>query len=182
MAKCWFTADLHLDHENIIKYCNRPFLDVQDMNYHLIDNWNQRVKKEDIVFHIGDFCYKETKHKAKDFIDQLNGQIIFIKGNHDTNNGVKTNILDLRLVFGKKNARDILLIHRPEEAGPGYFLVLSGHVHQLWKFQTIKFYDYSYDCCNVGVDMWSYYPITINEIMRAYSIWKKKDLNNLIED
>ena len=149
------------------------------MNYHLIDNWNQRVKEEDIVFHIGDFCFKETKHKATDFIDQLNGQIIFIKGNHDENNGVYTNIWDIRLVFGKKNARDFLLIHRPEEAGPGYFLVLCGHIHEKWKFNTIKFYEYEYDCCNVGVDVWSGFPITINEILKEYSIWKtsgKQDL------
>ena len=26
MQKLWFTADLHLGHGNIVKYCNRPFL------------------------------------------------------------------------------------------------------------------------------------------------------------
>jgi len=56
----WFSADDHFGHGNIIKYCNRPFKDSNDMNSSLIRNWNQRVKPEDTVFHVGDFCFQET--------------------------------------------------------------------------------------------------------------------------
>ena len=56
----WFTSDLHLGHGNIIKYCNRPFKDIEHMNRALIDNWNSRVKLNDVVFHVGDFCFKNS--------------------------------------------------------------------------------------------------------------------------
>jgi len=36
--KDWFTADLHLNHKNIIKYCNRPFTDIYQMDNVLINN------------------------------------------------------------------------------------------------------------------------------------------------
>ena len=60
MSKIFYTADLHLGHANIIKYCNRPFKDVDQMNETLIRNWNSRVKPEDTVIHNGDFCFKNT--------------------------------------------------------------------------------------------------------------------------
>ena len=87
----WFTADLHFSHFNICKYANRPFKDVETMNEALIRNFNERVKKNDICFHIGDFCFRNssggklgegTTMKAEDHLEKLNGHITFIKGNH----------------------------------------------------------------------------------------------------
>ena len=54
--KIFFTADTHWGHRNIIRYCQRPFADVEEMNEALITNWNSTVGKDDIVFHLGDFA------------------------------------------------------------------------------------------------------------------------------
>jgi len=170
----WFTADTHFDHSNIIKYCNRPFKNVEEMNKILIRNWNQRVKEEDTVFIVGDFCFKETMHKAEYFVNQLKGKKIFIKGNHDSHNGINTKIISLVLRFGKRKHREILLVHNPLEGGIGYYLILSGHVHNKWKFKRYEFPEGYYDCCNVGVDVWNYYPISINEIFKEYHKWLRK--------
>lgn len=52
----FFTSDTHFNHANIIRFCNRPFKDVEQMNETLIANWNRVVGTNDIVFHLGDFC------------------------------------------------------------------------------------------------------------------------------
>ena len=53
--KIYIISDTHFNHENIIKYCNRPFKDINEMNDAIIDNWNRIVKKDEIVYHLGDF-------------------------------------------------------------------------------------------------------------------------------
>ena len=51
----FFTADLHLGHENIIKQCQRPFNNVEQMDKELIKNWNSVVNENDEVYILGDF-------------------------------------------------------------------------------------------------------------------------------
>ncbi len=80
--KVWFTSDTHYNHANIIRYCNRPFQSAEEMNAKLVENWNDRVKPEDTVFHLGDFAFGKLTD-WEDARKQLNGKIILIKGNHD---------------------------------------------------------------------------------------------------
>ena len=54
----YFTADTHFDHANIIRFCNRPFATVEEMNETLITNWNRKVHANDTVFIIGDMLIK----------------------------------------------------------------------------------------------------------------------------
>jgi calcineurin-like phosphoesterase family protein len=49
----WFTSDTHFHHKNIIKYCNRPYSSVEEMNNALIENWNKTVKQNDILHVFG---------------------------------------------------------------------------------------------------------------------------------
>lgn len=55
-SRVFFTSDTHFNHTNIIRFCERPFERVDEMNEKLIDNWNSVVSPEDFVFHLGDFC------------------------------------------------------------------------------------------------------------------------------
>ena len=75
----WFTADTHFGHANIIKYCKRPFSDSVEMDKAIIANWNNVVGKNDLVYHLGDFCFGNFEF----YFRQLNGLIVFVKGNHD---------------------------------------------------------------------------------------------------
>jgi len=158
----WFTADLHLGHTNIIRYCQRPFSKVTEMNYYLTSKWNSVVKPTDTVFHIGDFCFG----KISDYINNLQGRIILLRGNHDK----ESPILDIRIRIKDK---EFLLTHRPEETSPGYPLCLVGHVHDKWKFKTMTFEKYKWDVCNVGVDVWNFEPTNIDNILSEYEKWKK---------
>lgn len=55
MPDIWFTADFHFDHNNILRYCDRPFSNVQEMNRAILDNLNRRVKPNDVLYFLGDF-------------------------------------------------------------------------------------------------------------------------------
>ena len=81
----FFTSDTHFNHANIIKFCNRPFKDVEQMNEVMIANWNSVIGKDDTVFHLGDFCLGGAAEWTK-ILDRLNGKIYLIMGNHDLKN------------------------------------------------------------------------------------------------
>jgi calcineurin-like phosphoesterase family protein len=79
----WFTADTHFGHANIIKYCERPFENAWEHDKTLIKNWNDCIRKEgDVVYHLGDFGLASKGYLIQ-ILKQLNGEIRFIRGNHD---------------------------------------------------------------------------------------------------
>jgi calcineurin-like phosphoesterase family protein len=87
MPDLFFTADTHFGHwtspeRNVIKYCNRPFASIEDMDSTLIKKWNDKVGKKDTIYVIGDFalCKKEL---FPYYMTNLNGNKIFIHGDHD---------------------------------------------------------------------------------------------------
>ena len=83
--KIFAIADTHFGHENIIKYCNRPFKNAYEMDKTLIKNWNETVSNDDVVLHLGDFCLS-SKERAREICRVLNGKKILIMGNHDNRN------------------------------------------------------------------------------------------------
>lgn len=78
----FFTSDPHYFHANVIKYCNRPFPDVEKMNIGLVKAWNSVVGKDDIVYILGDFSL--AFRPVEIFPNMLNGTMKYlIPGNHD---------------------------------------------------------------------------------------------------
>lgn len=166
----FLSADYHLGHENIIKYTNRPFKSLKEMNETIIFNHNQRIKKEDIFIHVGDFQFKNSSGgkqgeglpiKSNEYESQLNGRIIHLCGNHDKNNSNKTNIINLVLQFANKK---IFVVHNPAHYNPNYHINFVGHVHQHWKFKRIK----DTVLVNVGVDVWNFKPMRLDELINEY--------------
>lgn len=86
MGDYWFTADQHFGHQAIIKHCNRPFKSIHEMDAALTVTWNNYVKKQDTIVVLGDF-YWQNFWKMDQVLEWanafLNGNKIFIKGNHD---------------------------------------------------------------------------------------------------
>lgn len=83
--KLFFTSDTHWGHSNIIKFCNRPYESVEEMNEKLIENWNSVVPEDGIVFHLGDFAFGGYP-LWKSVCERLNGKKHLIVGNHDMKN------------------------------------------------------------------------------------------------
>jgi len=79
----YITSDHHFSHKNIIDHCGRPFHDVKMMDDYMVMRWNEVVKPDDIVYHLGDLFWSEKS--AIDILPLLNGEIHLILGNHDKN-------------------------------------------------------------------------------------------------
>jgi calcineurin-like phosphoesterase family protein len=175
----WFSSDYHLGHANIIKYCNRPFGSLEEMNETIIKNHNERVKPEDTIFLIGDFCFRNSaggkvgegiQVKAKEWEARLNGNIIHIKGNHDYSNSTKTIIEKLVIRYGGKK---ICLIHNPKYADINYEINFTGHIHTDWEIFKLVKANKETCCINVGVDVNKFRPVSFEELMKKYRRWVK---------
>jgi len=81
----YFTADLHLHHQYILRYAKRnpPFRDIDDMDRELIRNWNSATKNTDKIYHLGDFCFTHDSNVYGRAIRKLYGRRVFLRGNHD---------------------------------------------------------------------------------------------------
>lgn len=79
----WFTSDFHVGHRNIIKYCNRPFQSVEEMDEYLLHEWHSKVSDDDTVYFLGDFSLDRRAERVLSMLNALPGDIHFIRGNHD---------------------------------------------------------------------------------------------------
>jgi len=167
MVKTFFTADHHFDHYNIIKYCNRPFNTVNEMNRTLIDNWNSTVEDSDIVYHLGDFALVEVGEggvtRLNELVEALNGEIHLIYGNHDNANNIVRSKIPLSLTVTNiiHKGQKIILSHYPPTdwcvSGGAWWLY--GHTHNGKQREDGSPY------LNVGVDCWGYTPISLDKVV-----------------
>src|SRR3990172_2849797 len=84
----FFTSDTHFYHQNIIKYCKRPFKYADEMNEVMIKNWNNTITDDDEVYHLGDFALCSPTG-AENIVRRLKGKKYLIRGNHDHKNVLK---------------------------------------------------------------------------------------------
>ena len=84
MTTKWFIGDTHWGHAGILRYQpNRRYSSIEAMDNDYIERWNASVKPGDLVYHLGDLAFVNRVEDLKEYIDQLNGQIIWVTGNHD---------------------------------------------------------------------------------------------------
>lgn len=166
----WLTSDLHLNHNNIIKYTNRPFSSIEEMNNMLIDNWNSVVKRSDLIYVLGDFVWKNTSH----FMTRLNGKIILIPGSHDSDalkakNRRLFHAIYPPLAMGKYNKTSIVMCHYCLRTWPkSHFNSIHCFGHSHGRLDPIG------KSMDVGVDNHDFYPWNVDEIL---TIMKDKPNN-----
>lgn len=78
----WFISDTHFGHSSILKHSSRPFVSIEEHDECLIENWNRWIGSKDNVYFLGDFCWLNKDDTLK-IRKRLNGNIHFIRGNHD---------------------------------------------------------------------------------------------------
>ena len=170
----WFTSDTHFGHTNIIKYCDRPFKDVTQMNEELIRRWNETVPEDGIIFHLGDFCFGGSR-EWNDIMCRLHGKIYLILGNHDMKVIRQVHVGRFERITQQMSIRvggqSIILNHNPFLAYGGSYRdvwQLFGHVHSGPRSRTgldhprlNYLLPRQYD---VGVDNNDYRPVSFYEV------------------
>ena len=172
----YFTSDLHFGHNNIIRFDNRPFAMVEEMDGELIRRWNNKVKSDDIVYILGDISWYNSE-KTCAILSRLNGQKHLIKGNHDRINGdIKRHfcsISDYKEI--KVDDKDVILCHYPitffnKHHYGSYHLY--GHVHNSheWNFvesvkRQLEELDIKCNMFNCFCGLYDYYPVSLTEIV-----------------
>lgn len=165
MANIWFISDTHFNHENIATKFKlddgtpaRPFSSVQEMNEIMIKNWNDNVKEQDHVWHLGDVIMGPRQECGK-ILSRLKGKKRMLLGNHDQIKG--SNLItyfqkvELWRIFKED---DFICTHIPllKETFRKVNFNVHGHIHN----NTIN--DPAY--INVCVERINYTPIHMDEI------------------
>ena len=169
----WFTADLHLGHDNIIGYCNRPFKDVKEMNERLIEGWQSSVEEKDSIYVLGDISfmkYGETEPIIKD----LPGKKYWIRGNHDSNRLVDEIGHHFKWINDywelKREGWRLILSHYKMEdwhGCPRGSLMLHGHSHGPNPYSGVE------NRIDVGVDAWEYEPVSL-PALKTYATLRQR--------
>lgn len=171
----WISSDHHFAHHNIIRYTNRPFSSVDEMNEILIQYWNECVKETDSVYYLGDLALTKNREKVMSFRNRMNGRWkLFIAGNHDDGSFLEDPFLAEEVFIGSKNRHcrqsnavmfapdKFYLSHYPVEnwlERRGSYWNLHGHTHSpnscdpAYPFQI-----------HIGVDSWNYRPAELTQI------------------
>lgn len=160
----WFTADLHLGHDRIIQYCNRPYKDSTEMGEALLDNFNNVLKKDDILYNLGDIGW--STYDFNSWFDRLNTKNVqFIRGNHDKRKPFEykrfTWVGDIKYLT--LDEYSLTLCHYPMKTWKNKnhgAIHLFGHCHG-----NCPDYDRSMD---VGVDPNKYLPVNWEDVATKF--------------
>ena len=163
----FFSADHHFGHANIIKFENRPFESVEEMDEELIKRWNEKVGKDDEVYYLGDLSLASPS-KTKEILNQLNGKIYLIKGNHEKSS----------LSFPERFEwiKDYHELYVEPENGTKQKVILMHYCLKVWNGShkgTWQLFGHSHGNLpddetqrqfDVGVDCHDFYPISLQEV------------------
>jgi len=153
----FFTADTHFGQDRTLELSRRPFANLEEMDESMVFLWNNAVKEEDTVYHLGDFG-------NPDIVDSLNGHIVMIPGNYE-NSRIRTQlerkdvtILSKKATITINKGEDVYkidLVHEPLNATWENF-TLFAHVHgQKFKRNGL----------NVGVDCHHFRPLSVEDVL-----------------
>ena len=171
----WFTSDCHFCHANVIKYDDRPFNDVEEMNEKLILNWNSVVGEKDVVFYLGDLSFDRSGGNTERIVNELNGKIHYILGNHDDERDIRklnrfetiSDYVNLSIndLDNPRKKQGIMMMHYPilswDKAHHGDWH-LHGHCHQSLVTQNPEYYKRK--VLDMGCNGWDYRPVSYAEI------------------
>ncbi len=176
----YFTADLHLGHANIIKYCNRPFANVQEMDEAIITRWNETVGPTDQVYILGDLTLGQYT-EAVNYLCKLSGAIYMQPGSHDR-------WLDQQAASWPEHVTVIpplYSLETPTEIAPKHspgfplLIVLCHYAMRRWDrshYGSLHLFGHSHGglgrqpigrSMDIGVDCWDFRPVSLETVKKV---------------
>lgn len=173
----YYTSDWHLNHANLIKRKVRHFDSIEDQNELILKSINDTVGTNDTLFILGDLTMPNSVNTQYlyEFIRKINCKNLFVvKGNHD-----KTDVLNYCKIKGliynwdytkvyTDNAFSmpitVMLSHYPlrdYHSAQEPTICIHGHSHGMLLPRPV-------DCFDVGVDVWNFKPVTLEQILSTY--------------
>jgi len=134
MPATFLVSDTHFGHMGVCRFTRndgvtklRPWDTADEMDEAMVKAWNERVKPNDKVYHLGDVV---INRKALAIMHRLNGDKVLIRGNHDIfrDDEYRQYFRELR-AYHVMNG--LILSHIPvHEASLGRFgCNIHGHLH-----------------------------------------------------
>lgn len=181
VSRIFFYSDPHYAHKKIIQYCNRPWNDgknelgelnvtnenVAQMNAELVKRYNEVVGANDVVYFLGDVSFGK-KENVKEFVSQLNGKKLLVKGNHDHHKNSLYVDAGFSWVYDRPIIiKDfIILSHAPLQFLNSNcpFYNIFGHVHDSEMYPT-----WTRCSCCACVERHDYKPVSFDDVMKKYN-------------
>ena len=170
MANVFFTADNHFGHANVIRFQNRPFASVDEMDEAMVAKWNSKVKACDRVYVIGDLLYRSQN--APDILRRLKGKKHLIVGNHDGSWMRQVDLSDYfesvdKYLEVSDGLHGLLLCHYPLLCWPHEkrTYMVHGHIHDDTSFDFWPMIAKRDRLLNAGADINGYEPVTFDELV-----------------
>lgn len=162
----YVTSDQHFGHAAARGFYRRPFASLAEMDAAMVAAWNDVVRVEDEVWHLGDFAVRQTPSRLAELLTLLHGRKHLVTGNNDndavcTASGWSTVQPYAELQCG---ATPMVLCHYPFRSWRGMAkgaVNLHGHSHG-----RLKPVPRQHD---VGVDARGFSPVAITSFVAVES-------------
>ena len=174
----YYISDLHIGHKSAIRFDERPFADIDEMEREIIRRWNEKVTSDDDVYILGDVFYR-YKGKQADFLRKLRGRLHLITGNHDKGLlkdeealSCFADVDNLRMITD--NGRQVVMCHFPiiswNMKHYGSYHVY-GHIHKIIGEEG-RFMINQDRAFNAGCMINGYVPCTLEELEQNNRIFR----------
>ena len=157
----WVWSDLHLGHGNIIRYTDRPFADVDEMDRTLYANWEQTVRPEDDMIFVGDVAMRLAvgPHTWRRIREAPGAAKHLVVGNHDLTGAGALRVDgfdDIGSVLFADGDPPLVFTHIPLAEVPEGCVNVHGHTHDEPPGSSAHI--------NVSVEQLDYRPVSLARI------------------
>jgi calcineurin-like phosphoesterase family protein len=163
-AKVFLISDVHFDHKNIIRYCDRPFDSTRQMNETILENWNDTVQENNYVYFLGDMTFGHKKRPVDYWLGKLNGEIHYIRGNHDTDSSIERAIVIPERYGIRYKNHEFLLMHDPHRPHGYDGWIIHGDKHNN-DLKDYPFINQKNKTVNVCAEVVDYTPLNLDKLI-----------------